>query len=531
MRAAIARPGQANPFNLPGSNPNSKSTAFAKLMANHTEDTAWAQAADQEAKSRGQPAYKRVCPFYKIMPGLSICVDAFRYGKVEGCNAYFLSHFHSDHYVGLTSSWCHGPIYCSRVTGNLVRQQLRVDPQWVVDLEFEAKTPVPGTPRVDVTMIPANHCPGSSLFLFEKQLSEMQPSKVHRILHCGDFRACPAHIEHPLLRPDVIDSLSGKTKQQKIDVCYLDTTYLTPKYAFPSQSEVIQACADMCVSLSKDIPDPEDAFEQAKLHSAGKSMVKFVQRGTQSQLGEPCLAQALPVKAENTSTDTLNEHTKANAVSPALPRPPRPRGRLLVVIGTYSIGKERICVGIARALNSKIYAPPAKRRICAALEDVELFSLLTDDPLAAQIHMQPLMEIRAETLADYLVPFRPAFARVVGFRPSGWTYRPPGSRGAEPRVRDVLFAPAWRAAFGLADLVPGRGSSRHAACYGVPYSEHSSFRELTMFVCALRIGRVVPTVNVGSRKRRDEMRAWVERWERERRTAGLFRVSDGKGVW
>jgi DNA cross-link repair 1A protein len=399
-RAAIARPGQANPFDLIGSTDTSPSSAFSKLMSSHAEDAAWANAAAAEQAARGKPAYQRTCPFYKIMPGFYICVDAFRYGAVQGCNAYFLSHFHSDHYIGLTSTWSHGPIYCSKVTGNLVKQQLRVDPKWVVSLDFESRVEVPGTQGVAVTMIPANHCPGSSLFLFEKVVGKGKNPKIQRVLHCGDFRACPTHIAHPLLMPDIVDSITGKSKQQKIDVCYLDTTYLNPRYAFPCQEDVIKACADMCVSLKKERAEESDAWEKVKQERAGSGMTKFI--GASVQASDDSIAMEIG-------------STKA-------------RGRLLVVCGTYSIGKERICMGIARALDCKIWAPPGKQRICAALEDPELMARLTDDPREAQIHMQMLMEIRAETLQDYLNGFKPHFSRIVGFRPSGWNYRPPNSR-------------------------------------------------------------------------------------------------------
>ncbi|RAL04645.1 DNA cross-link repair protein PSO2 [Aspergillus ibericus CBS 121593] len=489
-KAAIARPAQRDPY-APGV--AGTRSAFSKLMAGNAEDSAWTAAAANEVASRGKQAYQRTCPFYKIIPGFSLCVDAFRYGAVEGCNAYFLSHFHSDHYIGLTGSWRHGPIYCSRATANLVCQQLKVDRKWLVTIEFEKKTDIPGTGGAQVTMIEANHCPGSALFLFEKPMGSGPSQRIHRVLHCGDFRASPLHVQHALLRPEVVDPTTGKHRQQRIDACYLDTTYLSPKYAFPSQEDVIQACADLCVELNGDQDDSNGrAFGRAANEKSGM-LSKFVTTVTGSR-----------------STQT-----------PA----PRPSGRLLVVIGTYSIGKERICLGIARALKSKIYATPAKQRVCACLEDTELSSLLTDNPLEAQVHMQTLFEIRAETLADYLDSMKPHFKRVVGFRPTGWTYRPPAGRILDnPPVSVVLNSAHWKTPFSCRELVPQRGSTRESACYGVPYSEHSSFRELTMFCCALRIGRVIPTVNVGSRKSRERMKAWIERWEAEKRKSGLYPV-------
>ncbi|KGO76019.1 DNA repair metallo-beta-lactamase [Penicillium italicum] len=486
-RAAIARPAQGDPY---AQKKPSGGSAFSKMMAGNAEDTAWATAAANEVSSRGKQAYQRTCPFYKILPGFSICVDAFRYGAVEGCNAYFLSHFHSDHYIGLSKSWCHGPIYCSRPTANLVRQQLRVDPKWVIDLEFESTTEVPETGGVRVTMIHANHCPGSSLFLFEKDSGNGPNVHNQRVLHCGDFRASPAQVQHPLLRPDVTNPVTGKPRQQHIDKCYLDTTYLSPKYGFPAQEDVITACSELCVRLNQESGVGPDTGK----NGAGGLMGKFLSAAT----------------GNNKGPDKISQNG----------------GRLLVVIGTYSIGKERICMGIARALGSKIFATPPKQRICACLEDPELSAMLTSNPHEAQVHMQTLFEIRAETLADYLDGLKPHFSRVVGFRPTGWTYRPPAGRLVQnPPVSTVLHGEHWKSPYTSQDLTPQRGSTRESACFGVPYSEHSSFRELTMFCCALRIGRIIPTVNVASQKSREQMKVWMERWDAEKKKNGLFPVT------
>lgn len=542
-RSAVARPGQANPISIGGGGQGTNggsTSAFSKLMSGHAEDAAWATAAATENASRGKPAYQRTCPFYKIMPGFYICVDAFRYGAVEGCRAYFLSHFHSDHYIGLTANWTHGPIYCSKVTGSLVKSQLKTAERYVVELEFENKVPVPGTDGVFVTMIPANHCPGSSLFLFEKSISNpsshsnSKEKKTQRVLHCGDFRACPAHIEHPQLKPEIVEAF-GKIKQQKIDVCYLDTTYLNPRYSFPPQSDVIQACANLCLELDttlriEDESEWNSVLRRREGRGAGNNDTVSRFFVAADKLGTDTAKLPTPLEQPSASTNALSvlgQQARAN------------RNRLLVVCGTYSIGKERICKAIALALKTKIYASPAKIRICNQLGDPELAALMTGNPHEAQVHMQMLMELRAETLAEYLDHYRPHFGRVIGLRPSGWNYRPTlannGGNGAAQVTSNmapsavpttqILHGAGWRTRFGPRDLVPQQGSSREAMCFGVPYSEHSSFRELMLFIMALRIEKVVPTVNVGSEPSRRRMKGWTDRWLAERRRGGCVRVA------
>ncbi|KAL2266637.1 hypothetical protein VTJ83DRAFT_5989 [Remersonia thermophila] len=582
-RAAIPRPGQANPIRL-GDTAAEGPSAFARLMSGHAEDTAWATAAAAEAASKGLPAYKRTCPFYKIMPGFSICVDAFRYGAVEGCKAYFLSHFHSDHYVGLSASWTHGPIYCSKVTAALVKSQLKTADKYVVELEFEKTVPIPGTDAT-VTMIPANHCPGSSLFLFEKTLN----GRLQRILHCGDFRACPAHVEHPKLRPELLDAVTGRARQQKIDVCYLDTTYLNPRYSFPPQSDVVNACAELCKLLNDGLLAGDDTEWKALLRrprgggpQTNRDVSKFFlsasasASSTKQQPPSPAPPPHPPAPAAAAAADHNN---KPNAFAALNGRPHNPN-RLLVVCGTYSIGKERLCLAVAKALGTRIYAAPAKLRMCRQLDDPELTALLTSDPAEAQVHMQSLMEIGPDTLAEYLAGYKAKgwFGKVVGFKPSGWNYRPAGAGAAAAAglglgsggggngngsggsggssssssiganlapsalpTTQLLHGPLWRPRFTRRDLVPQRGGggggngggngkkpagnpAGDVLCFSVPYSEHSSFRELALFLMALRIERVVPTVNVGSEASRKRMKGWIDRWVGERRKGGLVRV-------
>ena len=105
---------------------------------------------------------------------------------------------------------------------------LSVDKKWVRPLPMDTPSLIPDTNGVTVTLIEANHCPGSCLFFFEgpqtvnagdSKFSShfIGSSKTFRYLHCGDFRASPQHVLHPAVHGKLIDHV------------YLDTTYLDPK--------------------------------------------------------------------------------------------------------------------------------------------------------------------------------------------------------------------------------------------------------------------------------------------------------------
>lgn len=105
------------------------------------------------SESSGAGALRgRACPFYKRIPGTGFTVDAFQYGEVEGCTAYFLTHFHSDHYAGLSKDFT-WPVYCSEITGNLLKKKLRVQEEYIRQLPMDTECVVDG---VKVVLLDAN---------------------------------------------------------------------------------------------------------------------------------------------------------------------------------------------------------------------------------------------------------------------------------------------------------------------------------------------------------------------------------------
>jgi DNA cross-link repair 1A protein len=189
--------------------------------------------------------------------------------------------------------------------------------------------------------------------------------------------------------------------------------------------------------------------------------------------------------------------------------------KVLVVMGTYTIGKERIVKAIAQALKTKIFCEPRKQAILRCQADPELDALLTSNPLVAGVHIVPLKMVSGDDFKDYVARYNGHFTHAIGFRPTGWTFTPANGTDTLPTVASVISREKHKT-YSHSDLRPSRGASALMQTYGVPYSEHSSFFELTCFALSLDWVKIIATVNLGE-KSRAKMDRWFEKWSAERK--------------
>lgn len=155
-----------------------------------------------------------------VIPNTPIAVDFWRVRRCPHSRIFFLSHMHADHTAGLTSSWNSYPIYCSVITKTLLTAKLHVKSELVVGLPLYEPVTINldevGKETMTVTLVDANHCPGSVMFIFEGYFG--------RILYTGDFRFCDRLLKY--------SAIKGK----QFDTLYLDNTYCHPKCFFPTRS-------------------------------------------------------------------------------------------------------------------------------------------------------------------------------------------------------------------------------------------------------------------------------------------------------
>ncbi|XP_030006763.1 protein artemis [Sphaeramia orbicularis] len=177
----------------------------------------------------------------------TVSLDRFDRENVHA-RAYFLSHCHKDHMKGLK-----GPLlkrklhfsrtvrlYCSFVTKELLLSNPKYAfwEDYIVPLELESPTQISLVDEasgekedVVVTLLPAGHCPGSVMFLFE--------GSQGNVLYTGDFRLAigdASRIEH----------LHSGSRVKDIQSVYLDSTFYDPRfYKIPTREVCLNGISEL----------------------------------------------------------------------------------------------------------------------------------------------------------------------------------------------------------------------------------------------------------------------------------------------
>ncbi|KAM9327803.1 protein artemis [Pholidichthys leucotaenia] len=177
----------------------------------------------------------------------TISLDRFDRENLHA-RAYFLSHCHKDHMKGLK-----GPLlkrklqfsrtvrlYCSFVTKELLLSNLKYAfwEEYIVPLELESPTQISlvdeasgEKEEVVVTLLPAGHCPGSVMFLFE--------GSQGNVLYTGDFRLAlgdASRMEH----------LHSGSRLKDIQSIYLDSTFYDPRfYQIPTREVCLNGISEL----------------------------------------------------------------------------------------------------------------------------------------------------------------------------------------------------------------------------------------------------------------------------------------------
>ena len=186
-------------------------------------------------KVRGQSKKERLneIPSHKIIGKTGLAVDCFSYGEIGTVSHYLLSHFHYDHFLGLSRHWSHR-VVCSSLTKRLLTSKLKVREALITTLDVGESRKFGESL---VTALDANHCPGSLMFLIRHS--------GQTFLHTGDFRASPDMESLPVFwQADF--SLSR---------LYLDTTYCRPEYDFPALEDVIDKTLQLVKSFLSEKPN------------------------------------------------------------------------------------------------------------------------------------------------------------------------------------------------------------------------------------------------------------------------------------
>ncbi|KAM9823754.1 protein artemis [Neosynchiropus ocellatus] len=162
--------------------------------------------------------------------------------------AYFLSHCHKDHMKGLKGPMLKRKLqfsvtvrlYCSFVTKELLLSNPKYAfwRGYIVALEVDSPTHISLVDEatgekedVLVTLLPAGHCPGSVMFLFE--------GSHGNVLYTGDFRLAVGDASR-------MEHLHSGSRVKDIQSVYVDSTFYDPRfYQIPSREVCLRGISEL----------------------------------------------------------------------------------------------------------------------------------------------------------------------------------------------------------------------------------------------------------------------------------------------
>lgn len=410
-----------------------------------------------------------ICHQISDCPGLFI--DAFRghFLREETKNpdaTFILSHYHGDHYQNLQREQKYrGPakIHCTPVTARLLRNVHQVRKEFVVEHEYgstfrhlivqqqkKRDTTIKGSNNyANITFYDANHCPGACIILIELEDGET----TH--LHTGDMRYHPRFQSYPLL--------SKSTKQRKLDLVYLDTTYCHPKHDFLAQEDAVDSIASQTqqvLSGNSHRDSPQKALVLLSCYSIGKEKVLYEASKRSKQLIYVSEKKWKMLECIQEGQSKCKNHS----------------------------GDEQQLLDDVSLLTPQQHSSILER--------------CTRDPSASDLHVIPM------GLAGEIWPyFQPNFQKLAKYVEDISTSQPGNGEDGRSIGKEydkvVAFIPTgwadatnWNKKNAVSTKLVQLSSSRslHVEVRLISYSEHSTFPELVTFIQYLKPRKIIPTV-------------------------------------
>ena len=396
-------------------------------------------------------------------------VDAFRGSYLQKTtnihNTFILSHYHGDHYQSLQRDGKYqGPalIHCTLVTAALLRKVHKVPPEFVIEHEYGIPWRVPIRPQDDKHNQKKQE--EATITFYDANhcpgaaIITIQLPDGRVHLHTGDMRYHPKMQEYPVVKKAV--------QNRKLDLLYLDTTYGHPKHDFLSQDVAVDRIA-------------------TQIH------------------------------------DILAGHDQCGPPPPSSTRCDDTKPKALILLSTYSIGKEKILWETSLRTNQSVYVTDRKLTMMQCIQTGQsasekeqtteqgeassdhllpcnqMIERCCSDPNGTDLHvipmglageMHPYWQPNYRKCADYAEELDRRYDKVYAFIPTGWADSSNWNKKNAVSQRQLEC----------------RKSKRHidVEIRLISYSEHSTCPELETFVKFLRPRKVIPTVFSDANDRR-----------------------------